>query len=87
MDQEPEFTVGSGNVFADLDLPNADELLCKSRVISGIQATIKQLGISDAEAAKKMGMDLQILKSLLRGRIFDWFSLEELNQLLDTLKS
>jgi hypothetical protein len=32
MTQKFDVTIGSGNVFADLDLPNPDELLAKSEL-------------------------------------------------------
>jgi hypothetical protein len=41
MNQEtkgPVFTVGSGNVFTDLDRPDADELQVKAELVYGLAA-------------------------------------------------
>ena len=51
-----EVTLGSGNVFADLGLPNADKLLIKSGLVIEITRAIRQLGITQEEAAKRMGI-------------------------------
>ena len=37
---DPTVTTGSGNVFADLGLPDADELLAKARLASAISDII-----------------------------------------------
>jgi hypothetical protein len=42
------FEVGSGNVFADLDLENPDERLAKSRLAAEINAIIEQLEVAIA---------------------------------------
>ena len=42
MKKKPQYEVSSGNVFADLGLPNAEELLAKSEVAMKIAAIIKK---------------------------------------------
>jgi hypothetical protein len=39
-----DFEVGSGNVFADLDLDNPDERLAKAKLAAEINAIIEQTG-------------------------------------------
>jgi hypothetical protein len=55
-----EVTLGSGNVFADLGLPNADKLLIKSGLVIEITRAIRQLGITLEEAANRLGYDIEI---------------------------
>ena len=43
-----EVYVGSGNVFADLGLPDADSLKIKSGIVMNIEKLIRQLGLTHA---------------------------------------
>lgn len=43
---------GGGNVFADLGLPDAEELLVKARLASAITEIIKERRLTQAGAAK-----------------------------------
>jgi predicted XRE-type DNA-binding protein len=44
-----EFTPSSGNVFADLKLPNADDLLVKAEVAAKIIAEIQRRRLTRSE--------------------------------------
>lgn len=68
---------GSGNIFADLDLPNADEHMLKARVVMFIGQRIEQLGLTQQAAAKRMDVSQPDVSNMLRGR-FEGFSLERL---------
>jgi predicted XRE-type DNA-binding protein len=70
-------TRGSGNIFADLGLPNADEHMLKARVVMFITALIEELELTQQGAAKRMGIRQPDVSKLLRGR-FAGFSLERL---------
>jgi predicted XRE-type DNA-binding protein len=76
-----EVTLGSGNVFADLGLPNADKLLVKSGLVIEITRAIRQLGITQEEAAKRMGITQPKVSGMLRG---DFSNLSE-RKLMDCL--
>lgn len=65
-----EYTEGSGNVFADLNLPDAEELQFKSSLIGQIASIIEERGLTQVEAARITGMDQPTLSKLLRGRFF-----------------
>lgn len=52
MTKKIEFTDSCGNVFADLDLENADEMLAKSTLAITIRKIIKKRGLTQAQAAK-----------------------------------
>src|SRR5690554_5758376 len=62
-----EVEVGSGNVFADLNLPNADKLKIKSRLTLEISKAIRAHDLTQAEAAKRMGLTQPKVSGLLRG--------------------
>src|SRR3981081_827273 len=70
-------TRGSGNIFADLGLPNADEHALKARVVIFSSKRIEQLGLTQQAAAKRMGIKQPDVSNILRGR-FEGFSLERL---------
>ena len=63
----PKFEKSSGNVFADLGLPNADELLLKAQITFEIERAMKLKKLTQAKAATLMGVaqpDLSNLGSL-----------------------
>jgi predicted XRE-type DNA-binding protein len=70
-------TRGSGNIFADLGLPNADEHMLKARLVMCVDKMIQQAGLTQRAAAKRMGISQPDVSNLLRGR-FEGFSLERL---------
>ena len=74
----------SGNVFADLDLPDADELLAKAMIISDIHIFIKDRQLTGAAAAKLIGITIHDLDQMIRGDL-DRFSKRELQRFLRTL--
>ncbi|MBV9867070.1 MAG: XRE family transcriptional regulator [Abitibacteriaceae bacterium] len=62
---------GSGNVFADLDLPDAPNLQFKSQLIYEITRCIEDRQLSQTEAAKLIGMDQPTLSKMLRGQFLN----------------
>lgn len=80
----PEYTVSSGNVFRDLGLPNADELLTKSSLLFEISETIRARGLNQVEAAKVLGISQPRVSDLLRGSATG-FSVHRLSILLTRL--
>ena len=69
---------GSGNVFADLGLPNADQELTKARLTLQIALIIKSRGLTQAEAAKILGVQQPHVSALTRNRAGN-FSIGRLN--------
>ncbi len=82
--QEGEVETGSGNVFADLGLPDADELLLKSRMILEIKKIIEAKGWTQMEAADAVGLDQPRLSKLLRGKMLS-ITLDKLVEIVDRL--
>ena len=68
---------GSGNVFADLGLPDPGERLAKAELTHEICALIRKQGLTQTHAAAKLGIDQPKVSMLMRGRLKD-FSTERL---------
>ena len=73
--------VGSGNVFADLGLPDAEEMLLKSQIVMELHRLIKQRILTQTAAAKLIGIGQPDLSNVLRGR-FRGYSAERLMRML-----
>jgi predicted XRE-type DNA-binding protein len=63
---------GSGNVFADMELPDADQRLAKAHLAHEIGRLIRQAGLTQAQAAARMGIDQPKVSALMRGRLKDF---------------
>jgi len=61
-------TEGSGNVFADLGLPNADQELLKAQLTLQVYRIIRQRGLTQTEAAKALGIKQPHVSLLMRNR-------------------
>src|SRR6266700_6372888 len=81
---EAAVAASSGNVFADLGLRDADELLVKSDLAHAIQQLIQAQGLSQRVAARRLGVAQPDLSNLYRGRL-EGFSIERLCRLLTAL--
>jgi predicted XRE-type DNA-binding protein len=79
-----EYTESSGNVFADLDIPNPEEALAKSKIVMKIHDIIKKKKLTQAKAAKILKISQPKISLLLRGYLTD-FSLERLLRFLNDL--
>jgi predicted XRE-type DNA-binding protein len=62
-----EFEVSCGNVFADLGLPDAQQLKIKSGLAIEIIRAIRRLGLTQQEAAHQMGVSQPKVSGLMRG--------------------
>jgi predicted XRE-type DNA-binding protein len=82
--QEPGVAKGSDNVFADLGLPDAEELLAKAQLASAISDIIDDRELTQAEAAELLGTTQPKVSNLVRGRL-EGFSLERLARFLNSL--
>ena len=71
----------SGNVYADLDLPDAERLKIKSGLVIEIRKAMRRLGLTQQEAAKRMGITQPKVSDMMRG---DFSNLSE-RKLMDCL--
>jgi predicted XRE-type DNA-binding protein len=62
-----EIHEGSGNVFADLGLPNSDQRMLKARILAELFRLIKDRGLTQVKAARLVSISQPGLSHLLRG--------------------
>jgi predicted XRE-type DNA-binding protein len=84
MTKEAKVTVGSGNVFADLGLKNADELLAKAELALRITVAMRARKLTQLEAAEILGIDQPKVSKLVRGELYG-FSSDQLFRFLTAL--
>jgi predicted XRE-type DNA-binding protein len=76
--------ISSGNVFADLGLPDAEELKIKSALAIEIIRAVRRLGLSQQEAAQQVGVTQPKVSGLMRGD-FSNFSEQKLMECLNRI--
>jgi predicted XRE-type DNA-binding protein len=84
MTEEIGVQPSSGNVFADLSLENADELLVKAELARRISSIIATQQMNQAEAAEVLGIDQPKVSALLNGKLAG-FSTARLFRFLNAL--
>src|SRR5580700_3747990 len=77
-------TPSSGNVFADIGVPEAEEELAKAQLASRIREIVRGSRLTQVAAAAVMGIDQPKVSALLSGRLTN-FSSERLMRLLTRL--
>ena len=81
---DTEYFTGSGNVFADIGLPNADEHLIKAQLVYKIDHIMKSRRLKQVYAAAMLGVKQPDVSKMLRGD-FRQFSVERLMRFLVAL--
>src|SRR5882762_6473337 len=71
----------SGNVFADLNLPEADDLLAKAELAAKIIAEVHRRRMTQVQAAEVLGIDQPKISALKQGKL-SGFSIERLVRFL-----
>ena len=84
MNQPIQVQAGSGNVFADLELENSDELLVKAELARRISGIIAAQNMTQTEAAKMLGIDQPKVSALVNGKL-SGFSTTRLFRFLNAL--
>jgi predicted XRE-type DNA-binding protein len=80
----PNAEESSGNVFADLGIPDAESHLLKAQLVARIDEIIRDRDLTQTEAAKLLGLSQPDVSRLLRGNFRD-YSIERLLRLLTDL--
>ena len=62
-----EVEMSSGNVFADLGLPDAEQLKIKSGLAIEISRAVRRFGLTQEEAGRRMGISQAKVSGLMRG--------------------
>ena len=81
MASKHDYTESTGNVFADLGLPRAEEALAKAELAQKISVIIRERQLTQAQAAEILGVDQPKISALNRGRL-SGFSIERLLRFL-----
>ena len=76
--------ISSGNVFTDLELQDAQELLTKAELARQINTLIKKNKLTQIKAAKLLDIDQPKISALSQGKLTG-FSLERLLRFLTIL--
>lgn len=63
-----EIEHGSTNVYADLGMPNAEEMLVKAQLATKIGEIIRRRKLTQVEAAQLLGIPQPKLSNMLRGQ-------------------
>ena len=79
-----KFHKSSGNVFADIGLPDAGEHLVKAKLVFKIDGLMRERGLKQIEAAELLGVKQPDISKMLRGD-FRQFSVERLMRFLVAL--
>jgi predicted XRE-type DNA-binding protein len=72
---------GTGNVFADLGLPNPEERKLKASIVIELHRLVKERRLTQIKAARLIGVSQPDLSNLLRGD-FEDYSAERLMKML-----
>ena len=76
-----DYVESSGNVFADLGFPDADEMLAKAELAIKIGDILRKRRLTQVQAATLLGVDQPKVSALIRGRL-SGFSIERLLRFL-----
>lgn len=86
MDSREDYIIGSGNIFADLDLPNPEDLQTKTQLTLLIKKIIKQRGWTQKKAAETLEIKQPDVSDLTRGKKLEHYSIDRLAQFLRKLE-
>jgi predicted XRE-type DNA-binding protein len=79
MPKRTQVEEGSGNVFADIGLPNPEEALAKAEIARQVNRLLSERGMSQVQAGALLGIAQPRVSDLARGRLGK-FSLGKLLQ-------
>lgn len=82
--EQAEHTRGSGNVFADLELPASDELLAKAALAAQIASIATHRHLTQQQTARLLGTTQPKVSELFAGKLAG-FSMERLIRFLNAL--
>ena len=84
MNDTEEIRQGSGNVFSDLKLPEAEELNAKAQIVYRICQILAERNLTQKQAAVALGIDQPKVTALIHGRL-DGYSCDRLFRFLNAL--
>jgi predicted XRE-type DNA-binding protein len=66
--KEPDYEIGSGNVFADLELDDADELLARAQLGHTVRLILKAKKLKQREIGRLLDIDQAEVSKLMNGQ-------------------
>lgn len=84
MNKKKDYSVSSGNIFADLGFPDAEERMAKANLAIQINTLIKRKKLTQKQAAELLDIDQPKISALSTGKLAG-FSLERLFRFLTIL--
>ncbi len=85
MTKKSDFFEGSYNVFADLGLPDAEELFAKATLTCEIHRVMNARKLTQKQVAKILGTTQAKVSNLVRGRNLGQFTIDRLIKMLVAL--
>jgi predicted XRE-type DNA-binding protein len=83
MKRKVDITVGSGNIFADPNLPDAETHFLKAQIVSEIYRLAKERKLTQVHAGKRMGISQPEVSRMFKGH-FREYSIDRLMEFLTT---
>jgi predicted XRE-type DNA-binding protein len=59
---------GSGNVYADLNYADADDMMVKAQLVTKVAELIRERGLTQAQTARLLGLTQPKVSKLLKGQ-------------------
>lgn len=84
MSEKIKFEKSSGNVFKDLELPDAGNLFLKAKLGFAVFQIIEDRQLTQTEAAKILGVQKSSISQLKKGK-FNHYNVEQLLMFLNRL--
>lgn len=72
MIRKPRIEAGSGNIFADLGLPDAEQHLLKAQIVSEIYRLTNERKLTQARAGKLMGISQPEVSRMFKGNFREY---------------
>ena len=66
--KKPEYEIGSGNVFADLGLKDADELLTRAKLGHAVRMILENRGLKQKEISELLKINQSEVSKLMNGK-------------------
>ena len=66
--KKPEYEMGSGNVFADLGLKDADELLTRAKLGHAVRMILENRGLKQKEISELLKINQSEVSKLMNGK-------------------
>lgn len=81
MTRRTKIEVGSGNIFADLNLPDAGSHFLKAQIVSEIYRLASESKLTQAQVGKRIGVSQPEVSRMFKGH-FREYSIERLMEFL-----